>query len=110
MEIALEHANVGAWDVAEGIYADLAAQQLPLRQPERLELARALCAVGKVIPRHAQQVLAAISLWQRQALSAAEACEFGSTTAYRLSLTLRLTFLDPAWIGSDSRRTGVSVP
>ncbi len=70
MEIALQHASVGAWDVAESVYADLQAQQLPLRQPERLDFARALCEMGKVIPQHARQMLAAITLWERQTRSA----------------------------------------
>ncbi len=72
MEIALQHAVVGAWDVADRVYADLQAQELPLRQPERLDLARALCDMGKVIPDHARQMLAAITLWKRETRSTAE--------------------------------------
>lgn len=69
MEIGLQHAVVGGWDVAETVYAELQSQELPLRKPERLELARALCVMGKVIPTHAKQVLAAITLGERQASS-----------------------------------------
>ncbi len=65
MEIALQHAQVGSWDVAERVYANLQGQQLPLREPGRLDLARALCQLGKVIPEHARDVLAVITLWQR---------------------------------------------
>ena len=64
MEIALQHAQVGSWDVADSVYANLAGQQLPLREPERLDLARALCELGKVMPDHARDVLAAITLWR----------------------------------------------
>ncbi len=67
MEIALQHANADAWDVAAKVYADLQALQLPLRQPERIDLAQALCEMGKVIPDHARQMLAAITLWERDA-------------------------------------------
>ena len=65
MEIALEHATAGSWEVADGVYASLQSQQLPLRQPEQLDLARALCEMGKVMPEHAHAVLAAITLWPR---------------------------------------------
>ena len=68
MEIALEHTRVDAWDVADSVYANLQSQQLPLREPERLELARALCDMGKVMPNHARDVLAAITLWQPSAV------------------------------------------
>ncbi len=69
MEIAGQYAGVGAWDVAENVYAKLQQQQLPLREPERLDLARALCEIGKVMPAHAQQMLAVITLWERSAAS-----------------------------------------
>ncbi len=57
MAVAIEYANIDAWDVAEGIYADVLAAGLPLHRPERLEFARGLCRVGKVMPAHARSVL-----------------------------------------------------
>ncbi|MCG8653990.1 MAG: hypothetical protein MI861_29395, partial [Pirellulales bacterium] len=66
MQIALQHAQAEDWDVASQVYAELAQQNLPLRRPERLDLAQALCEIGKVVPEHAQGVLAAITLWEPQ--------------------------------------------
>ena len=59
--VALYFAQLDAWDVADGIYADLLAVDLPQRYPEKLELARALCLIGKVMPDHARQVLQALT-------------------------------------------------
>ena len=67
MGIGLEYAQLDAWDVSNSVYASLAEQELPLRHPERLKLARALCQLGKVLPDHSRQVLTAITLWERMA-------------------------------------------
>lgn len=60
MAVAMEYAKVNAWDVAEGVYADLLAQKLPLRRPERLRLAQGLCRLGQVMGDHARSVLSAL--------------------------------------------------
>jgi len=59
--IGLQYAKIDAWDVADKVYADLLEQKLDLRYPEKLEFARALCLLGKVMPEHARQVLTALS-------------------------------------------------
>ncbi|KKL65987.1 hypothetical protein LCGC14_2149490, partial [marine sediment metagenome] len=61
MAAGLEYAKVGAWDVAEGIYAGLLADNLGIARPERIELARGLCHLGKVIPDHARTVLTSLT-------------------------------------------------
>jgi len=62
MAVALEYARTDAWDVADGIYADLLAAGLALRSPERIEFSRAVCQLGKAMPDHAKDVLnAAVS-------------------------------------------------
>ena len=55
--IGTEYADHGAWDVADGVYAGILAQKLPLRHPERIEFARALCQLGKVMPAHSRAIL-----------------------------------------------------
>lgn len=58
--IALDYARADAWDVADGIYADLLASNLATREPERVEFCRGMCQIGKVMPEHAKEVLAAL--------------------------------------------------
>ena len=65
LSIGLEYANRGAWDVADGVYAGVLEQKLPLARPERIELARAICQLGKVMPEHARQILAALAYGDR---------------------------------------------
>jgi len=60
MAVAMEYAKVNAWDVAEGVYAGLLDQKLPLHRPERLRFAQGLCRLGKVMPDHARRVLSAL--------------------------------------------------
>ncbi len=60
-QIALTHARIGAWEVAGGVFADLLQQELPLRQPERIEFAKAMCLVGQVLPDHALQMLTTLA-------------------------------------------------
>ena len=67
MSAGLQYAKINAWDVAEGIYADLLGAGLALHRPERIELARGLCHLGKVIPDHARKVLQALSVPVRPA-------------------------------------------
>jgi hypothetical protein len=62
MAIAQEYAALDAWDVADSTYAALLALELPLRSPERLEFARAICQLGKVVPDHARTVLTALAI------------------------------------------------
>ncbi|MCC6123821.1 MAG: tetratricopeptide repeat protein [Pirellulales bacterium] len=62
MAVAAEYAKYNAWDVAEGIYADLLGTKLKLNRPERLEFARGLCRLGPALPDHARTMLSAISL------------------------------------------------
>ncbi len=62
MSIAQQYAALDAWDVADGIYAALLGLELPLRAPERLEFARAICQLGKVLPDHARALLSALSI------------------------------------------------
>jgi TolA-binding protein len=61
LAIGLQYAKTGAWDVADAVYKGFLAQKLPLRHPERIEFAQAMCQVGKVMPVHAEQILTAIS-------------------------------------------------
>jgi len=60
MAVGLEYSQIDAWDVADGVYADLQKSKLKLRRPERLEFARGLCQLGRAMPVHARQVLQAI--------------------------------------------------
>ena len=60
MAIAQEYAKIKAWDVADATYGELLGLNLPLHAPERLEFARAVCRLGKVLPEHAHAVLAAL--------------------------------------------------
>ncbi len=60
MAVALEYAGVDAWDVAEGIFVSLQKAGLDLETPERIELCRGLCHLGKVMPDHARSVLKAL--------------------------------------------------
>ena len=60
MTVALEYAKIDAWDVADGVYADLLASNLKIRRPERLEFARGLCQLGRAMPEHAREVLTAL--------------------------------------------------
>lgn len=70
MAVALEYARVDAWDVAEGIYAGLLAEESRqfapancwVRRVERIEFCRGLCHLGKVIPEHAKGVLTTLTL------------------------------------------------
>jgi TolA-binding protein len=63
MFTALDYARADAWDVADGIFASLLEPKdaPPLRDPQRLAFCRAMCQVGKVMPDHAKQVLAALA-------------------------------------------------
>jgi len=60
MAVGLEYSQIDAWDVADGVYADLQKSKLKLRRPERLEFARGLCQLGRAMPIHARQVLQVI--------------------------------------------------
>lgn len=59
--VAVEYARIDAWDAAESVYADVLAAGVALHRPERMEFARAMCQIGKVLPDHARQVLAALT-------------------------------------------------
>jgi len=59
--IAMQYVNIGAWDAAESVFANLLAAGLDIRRPERLEFCRGLCRLGKVMPTHAKEVLKAIT-------------------------------------------------
>jgi autotransporter-associated beta strand protein len=61
MAVAIEYARIDAWDVAEGVYADLQKSNLKLRRPERLDFARGLCQLGHAMPDHAREVLTALN-------------------------------------------------
>jgi len=61
MAVALEYAKVDGWDVAEGVFADFAGAGLKLASPERIEFARGICHLGKVMPDHARAVLTALT-------------------------------------------------
>ena len=61
MGIALEYAQRDAWEVAEGVYADLQKAKLSIRRPERLEFARGVCQLGRAMPAHAKEILTALS-------------------------------------------------
>ena len=61
LAVALEYVRVDAWDVADGVYADLLASDLDLRAPEQINLFRGLCQLGKAMPDHARQMLNALS-------------------------------------------------
>ena len=66
--IALDFARLDAWGVADGIYASLLADKLATRDPERIEFCRGLTQIGKVMPDHAKEVLAALLSPQRGAV------------------------------------------
>lgn len=61
MAMAVDWSQYDAWDVADGVYAVLLKPVLKVRDPERLEFARAICQIGKVMPDHAREVLAALT-------------------------------------------------
>jgi autotransporter-associated beta strand protein len=61
MAVAVEYARIDAWDVAEGVFADLRKSNLKIRRPERLDFARGVCRLGPAMPDHARAVLAALS-------------------------------------------------
>jgi tetratricopeptide (TPR) repeat protein len=61
MAVAIDYARHDAWDVAEGVFADLQKSNLKIRRPERLEFARGLCQLGRAMPEHAREVLTALS-------------------------------------------------
>ncbi|QOV91111.1 tetratricopeptide repeat protein [Humisphaera borealis] len=61
MAMALDWTRVDAWDVADGVYAVLLKPELKIRDPERLEFARGMCQIGKVMPDHAREVLTALT-------------------------------------------------
>jgi TolA-binding protein len=67
MAVGLEYAKVDAWDVADGIYAELLAKDLAIRHVERIEFSRGLCQLGKAMPEHAKQVLATLTLKEARA-------------------------------------------
>jgi tetratricopeptide (TPR) repeat protein/thioredoxin-like negative regulator of GroEL len=60
MAVAVEYAQLDAWDVAEGVYADLEQSKLAIRRPERLEFARGVCQMGRAMPAHAREILVAL--------------------------------------------------
>jgi TolA-binding protein len=62
---AMHYVSLGSWDVAEGVFANLLAAGLDIRRPERLEFSRGLCHLGKVMPAHAKDVLAALTAPKR---------------------------------------------
>ncbi|HUT14187.1 MAG TPA: tetratricopeptide repeat protein, partial [Thermoguttaceae bacterium] len=47
MAVAGEYARIDAWDVADGVFADLLASELDIRRPERLKFARGVCQLGR---------------------------------------------------------------
>ena len=65
MAIAHEYATLNAWDVADSTYAALLALELPLKSPERLEFAQAICQLGKVLPDHARTLLTALAISEK---------------------------------------------
>ncbi len=60
MVVAMEYAKLDAWDAADSVYADLLKSKLKIRRPERLRFARGLCQLGRAMPDHAREVLAAL--------------------------------------------------
>jgi tetratricopeptide (TPR) repeat protein len=61
MAVAYEYAQIDAWDVADSVYADLLGSKLAIQRPERLRFARGLCQLGRAMPDHARQILAALT-------------------------------------------------
>ncbi|HUT13076.1 MAG TPA: tetratricopeptide repeat protein, partial [Thermoguttaceae bacterium] len=61
MAVAGEYAKIDAWDVADGVFADLLASELDIRRPERLKFARGVCQLGRAMPGHAREVLATLT-------------------------------------------------
>jgi len=61
MAVASEYANIDAWDVADGVFADLLASKLDIRRPERLKFARGVCQLGRAMPDHAREVLSTLT-------------------------------------------------
>ena len=59
--VAVAYAKIDAWEVAEGVYADLAKSDLKIRRPERLEFARGVCQLGRAMPAHAREILTALN-------------------------------------------------
>ncbi|MBT3199796.1 MAG: tetratricopeptide repeat protein [Phycisphaerales bacterium] len=63
---AMQYVNVGSWDVAEGVFANLLGAGLDIRRPERLEFCRGLCRLGKVMPAHATGLLKTLTSPKRK--------------------------------------------
>jgi len=59
--VALEYARIDAWEVADGVYAELLESELPIRRVERMKFARGLCQLGRAMPDHARTVLQALT-------------------------------------------------
>jgi len=72
MNVAFQYAKHDAWDVADGIYARLLAEELQPAAPERLELCRALCQVGRVLPDHAREMLSTLAEQQTSGRAGAD--------------------------------------
>ncbi len=72
MAIAHEYAALNAWDVADSTYVTLLALKLPLKAPERLEFARAICQLGKVLPDHGRSILTALAITEKTAAHGAK--------------------------------------
>jgi len=76
MAVAMEYARIDAWDVAEGVYADLLASNLEIRRPERLKFARGLCQLGRAMPDHAREVLETLTAGGLRGTSGAADADF----------------------------------
>jgi len=61
MAVAGEYAKIDAWDVADGVFADLLASKLDIRRPELLKFARGVCQLGRAMPGHAREVLSTLT-------------------------------------------------
>ena len=83
MAVALEYAKIDAWDVADGVYADLLKSKLKIRRPERLEFARGLCQLGHAMPDHAREVLTALSVHRIAGRGGADGNRLGDDGAAR---------------------------
>jgi tetratricopeptide (TPR) repeat protein len=86
MAIALDYAKMDAWEAADAVYSRLMRSKVAIHRPERLELARGLCQLGRVMPEHAREMLTTLTTTglRSPASPSAEALAANGGTAMQL--------------------------
>jgi len=57
MQIGLDRARQGDWSSAEAVFDKLLASKIDFHRPDRLQLARGVCRLGRAIPDHSREML-----------------------------------------------------